>query len=82
MSKLSQTELSAILEAASTGAIGFVFSPDFQKLLARAREQKRDERRRAIETQEAVQRDRDRERYKVRCPQCGSRLKLEVDHDY
>ena len=82
MSKLSQTELSAIIEAAESGAIGFVFSPDFQARLARAREQMGDERLRAIEIHEALQRERDRDRYKVRCPQCGSRLILEADYDY
>ena len=72
--KLSSAELSAIIEAAGTGAIGFVFSPGFQKLLVRAREQMdEDERAREFERRMA---------YKVRCPQCGSRLKLEADYDY
>ena len=81
MSKLTQLELSAIIEAASTGTIGYIFSPAFQKLLTRAREQMKEERGRAIYEMVEAQRAEKRDRYKVRCPQCGSRLVLEGDYD-
>ena len=81
MSKLTKAELSTIIEAAESGAIGFVTSPFLQGLVAVAREQIREERGRAIQEMVREQEAEERDRYKVRCPQCGGRLVL-LEEDY